>query len=336
MKHIRILPLLIVASLTACTKETKEFFTRNFYCFDTFVTIKIKQKYEENAENALDRLQEECENLDAVFDAYKERDCTNVYTLNKTNDKIEISKDLYNAFAVAETNKQIARYFNPLVGSLSNKWKEALEQNKILSDEVIQQELEKINNSSLTLSEGNGHYFVQRNGDALVDVGAIAKGYAIDRMQSWLPAFAPSNDYIADAGTSSIVLGTNSVKKDNVEEGKYVIKIKDLSKDTYLHLSNCYVSTSGISEQKTVINNETYSHIINPETGSAKSLYDSVIVISDLKNQFNGTIGDMLSTSLMVSTLDEIKLAEMGAKVKVVVIKDDNVLYKSEGLELFS
>ena len=334
MKNIRILPLLLVASLSACTSEKREFFLRNFYCFDSFVNIKIKHEYEELAENALDRLQGDCEDLDLLFDAYKEREYANVYTLNHTNDKVEIHKDLYNLFAIFYS-QGIAKYCNPLIGSLSNKWKQALEQNKVLSDEVIRDELEKINGSTLILSERNGLCYAQRIGDALVDVGAIAKGYANDRLQRLLPAYTPTKDYLVDAGASSILLGTNSIKRDGVEEGKYVVKIKDLSKETYLHLNNCYISTSGISEQKTVIDNVTYSHIINPTTGSAVSLYDSVIVISNFDNEFNGAIGDMLSTSFMMSTLDDIKAAEQSANVQVVVIKDDSVLYKSESLELF-
>ena len=336
MKLMKILPLILVASLTACSNnQEKGYYSNNFYSFDTFVSIKIKHEYKELAENALGRMQELCEGLDKQFDAYNKRDVTSIYDLNRTNDKVQISKDLYTLLAVTRDNQQKAKYFNLLVGSLSNKWKEALEKNTVLSNEIIIEELKKINESSLELSEESGHYFAQRTGEALIDVGAIAKGFALDRIQNFLPAYVPTNDYLVDAGTSSILLGTSAKERKGVEEGKYVVRIKELSKNTYLHLNNCYLSTSGISEQKAVIDGVTYSHIINPSTGSAESLYDVVLVISNFNYAFNGTIGDMLSTSLMMSSLDEIKEVENNEKVKVVVIKDDKVLYKSESIELF-
>ena len=336
MKLMKVLPLMLVASLTTCSNnQEKGYYSSNFYSFDTFVNIKIKHEYKELAENALGRMQEICEDLDKNFDAYKQRDITCLYDLNKTNDQIQIGKDLYTLLAVAKDNQEKAKYFNPLVGSLSNKWKEALEKNTVLSDEVIKEELKKIEKSSLELSSESGQYFAKRTGEALIDVGAIAKGYALDRLQKNLPAYVPTNDYLVDAGTSSILLGTSARQRQGVEEGKYVIKIKELSKETYLHLNNCYISTSGTSEQKTIIDGVTYSHIVDPFTGSAKSLYDAVIVISDFNNEFNGTIGDMLSTSFMMSSLDEIKAVEASSKVKVVVIKDDSVLYKSESIELY-
>ena len=50
--------------------------------------------------------------------------------------------------------------------------------------------------------------------------------------------------------------------------------------------------------------------------------YDSVIVISD-----EGYLGDALSTSMMMNTLDEIKEIETSQNVKTIVIKDGQILY---------
>ena len=129
-----------------------------------------------------------------------------------------------------------------------------------------------------------------------------------------------------NAGNSSILLGNNR------NGSTFKVKLKDL-KDTYLYLKDSYVSTSGISEQKTTIDGVNYSHIINPKTGSAVSLYDTVIVVAN-GDYGNGALGDVLATSFMMSELEEIKEAEKEIGVNVIVIKDDKILYKSESIEL--
>ena len=334
MKLLRILPLLLVASLTACSNEI--YYEDTTYLFHTHVSYKIKGyrgytglKTEGEAVNAL-------KEVDAYTDAYQKRDIVGIYDLNHTNEKIEISKDLYRLLAFCQDVQQKAKYFNPLIGSLSNKWKEALANKQVLSDEVIQEELAKINASSLILDNTNsvGKYYAQRVGDALIDLGAIAKGYALDRAEDVLSVYSTTDDYLINAGSSSILLGTNTQKKKSVEEGNYVIKIKELSKDTYLHCNKSFISTSGISEQKTIIDNDTYSHIVNPLTGSAKPLYDAVIVINSTIGFMNGSLGDALSTSLMMSSLEEIKEVEEKENIEVIIIKDDDVLYKSDSVEL--
>ena len=335
MKLIKVLPLLLVASLTACS-STEDYTQETFYYFDTYLTMKAKNSNGHHNSSLVSRIKDICEHTDKVADLYKKSDVTGVYDLNHTNEKIEIDRDFYRLLSIAKEAQEVAPYFDPLVGSLSTKWKDSLAKHEVLSDEAIQEELAKINSSSLNLESISGKYYAQRTGQALLDLGAIAKGYVLDRCQDALPAYAPSNDYIVNAGNSSILLGTNSVKKKGAEEGEYVVKIKELSKETYLHLKNSFISTSGISEQKTVISSKTYSHIINPADGSAINLYDAVIVISDITKEITtGSFGDALSTSFMVSSLNEIKETEKTAKVKVIVIKNDSVLYQSEGLELY-
>lgn len=332
-KLFNILPLLLVVSLTACTNE--EYFTGTFYCFDTHVSMKLKNTKGYPGLKTMAEITNICEEIDKEADSYLKRDVVGVYDLNQTNEKIEISKNLHRLLSFSLNASKKAKYFNPLVGSLSNKWKESLAKNEVLSNTVIQEELAKINSSNLTLSSEGNAYYAQRTGEALIDLGAIAKGYALDRLQDCLPAYVPSNDYLINAGDSSVLLGTNSAKRKGANEGEYVLKIKGLSKAKYLHYKNRFISTSGTSEQKTVINNVTYSHIVNPLKGGAESLYDTVMVISDVETYENGSLGDALSTSFMMSSLEEIKEAEKNNNIEVIVIKDDDILYQSASVTIY-
>lgn len=327
-RTFKLLPLVVVASLTACDIATR-YHSDTLYCFDTTVIVESKE-YHGLMYNVV--VQEQtCQiikDVDAISDAYKKREVTNIFDLNQTNEKIEISEDLYWLLHECQELERIASNFNPLIGSLSNKWKKALEENKVLSNDMIEEELTKINNSQLVISmTGDNKYFAQRKGDALIDVGAIAKGFALDQCQVFLRKHAePDYEYMINAGNSSILLGNNR------KGSTFKVKLKDL-KDTYLYLKDSYVSTSGISEQKTTIDGVNYSHIINPKTGSAVSLYDTVIVVAN-GDYGNGALGDVLATSFMMSDLEEIKQSEKEIGINVIVIKDDKILYKSESIEL--
>ena len=78
------------------------------------------------------------------------------------------------------------------------------------------------------------------------------------------------------------------------------------------------------------IDGVTYSHIINPFTGSAINKNDAVIVIND-----KGYLGDALSTSMMLSTIDEIVALEESLKVKTIVIKDNKIIHKHEDIKIY-
>ena len=326
-RTFKLLPLLLVVSLTACEREIHDC---SFYCFDTMVVVHINGA----KKTPYKQINKICENIEALADSHHKRDVVGVYNLNLTNDKVEINKDLYDLLYWTKKSEECAPYFNPLVGSLSKKWKDALDNKQVLSDEVIQAELATISSSSLEISKSDGAYYAQRTGTAQIDLGAIAKGYALYLCQDYLDNdyfFGDGGDYIVNAGSSSVILG----KKYSAEDF-YTVKISDLSTPSYLHLKEVAISTSGISEQGVKIGDTIYSHIINPTTGSAINNFDTVIVINDVNAYGNAALGDALSTSLMLSTLEEVAQAENDLGVRIIAIKDDEIKYKSESLEIYN
>ena len=347
-KLLKLLPLVLVASLTACDNyRFEDNYNQPLLVFGTVVTIKMQIKNHYNGLKAFADIIHILEKYDELADT-KERENTNVYTLNHTNEKVEISEDFYYLLKKANELKQSVKYFNPLMGSLSNKWKVALNFNNeyehepgVLTDEIVQEELAKINSSELVLEETEQGFYAQRNGEALIDLGAMAKGYALDKCVEYLSQHtAHTEDYLINAGNSSILLGKNSQTNEtwkglNYEDGIYVVNVKHIyNAESNLRIFNSYISTSGISEQNVKIGEETYSHIINPTTGNAISNYDQVVVING-NSWGNGVLGDALSTSLMMSSEEEIKEAEKDFEIKVIATKNGNIVYKSDGVTLY-
>ena len=306
-----VFPLLISSLLVSCSSEIK----KNSFYFGTYTETKLFEGTEEDLNNINKIFQK----IDKLTDNYLKRDVNNVYSINNTNEKVKVDTTLYKLLDLSfSTDLSSLNYFNPLCGSLSKKWKESLANKKVLSESVITSELTKISSTTFSLLGKNE---VQRVGEAEIDLGAVAKGYALDKVKEYLDA-KKYTKYLVDAGMSSILLGEKN------GGGNYNIEITDL-KDSYLSLKNCVISTSSISQQNTRIDDKIYTHIINPKNGSAISKHDAVIVISN-----SGYLGDILSTDFMNESLDSIKKLEKKFKVKSIVIKNQKVVYKNAGLEV--
>ena len=316
MKNRSILPILLTTIFTSCSSNVNPIESKIF-CFDTYVEVKLYQGDKGNLKDIEDIVN----TYDRLTDNYKTRDVNNVYSINQTNEEVEIDEALFDLLDLSIRMSNFdGSYFNPLCGSLAKKWKDSLDKKEVLSQEIIDEEVDKIVNTHLGFSSGDK---VQRIGEAEIDLGGIAKGYTLDKVQDYLKS-KQLTQYLINGGSSSILLGEKTTK-----DGLFNVGLKDVH-NAYLKLKNCFVSTSSISEQSAVIDGVTYSHIINPHTGSAISVNDAVIVVSN-----NGALGDVLSTSMMMNTIDEIKTLETKFDVQTIVVKNGNIIYQSESLEVF-
>ena len=78
------------------------------------------------------------------------------------------------------------------------------------------------------------------------------------------------------------------------------------------------------------MNDITYSHIINPFTGSAISKHETVIVLNE-----DATLMDVYSTVFMMLETSEITKIANENSFKVIVVDDGKVTYKNSEIELY-
>jgi FAD:protein FMN transferase len=109
-----------------------------------------------------------------------------------------------------------------------------------------------------------------------LDLGGIAKGYAIDRAAEKLKSSGILNFLVSGGGDIS-VSGLNS------EREKWVVGIKSPRDESILSekiiVSDLCVATSGDYERYKIIDGIRYHHIINPKTGYPPTLSQSSTVI---------------------------------------------------------
>ena len=311
MKAKLLLLPIIAVSLSSCEKEING----NSFYFDTYCEIRLYEGKDEDL-NAINKI---FTKIDKLTDNYSPRDLNNIYKINNTNENIIIEPELYEVLRLSFSSElSTLNMFNPLCGSLSKKWKESLANKLVLDDGSISSEIAKMNSTHLEFVDEST---VKKVGEAEIDLGAVAKGYALDKAKQYLDSKQHKN-YLIDVGSSSILLGEKSGGEN------FKIKISNLN-SSYINAKNCFVSTSSRSRQKVELKGNIYSHIINPVSGSAINEHDAVIVLSQ-----SGYLGDILSTNFVNESLDSIKSLESIFDVKSIVIDNGEITYKNEGIEV--
>ncbi len=135
--------------------------------------------------------------------------------------------------------------------------------------------------------------------EASVDVGAIAKGYASERIYNLIASRGLSG-YAINLGGNLRVVGT----KPNGEGWVSGIQNPDKNaEDPYVDritISDSALVTSGVYERFYVVGGVQYHHIINKDTLMPERNYLSVTVHTE-----SGTVADALSTALFNMSIDE-------------------------------
>ena len=161
--------------------------------------------------------------------------------------------------------------------------------------------------------------------DVKIDLGGIAKGYAVKQCLELLKV-AGIKHALVSAGGDTGLLGDRrgrpwyvGIKHPRAEE-KTAVK---------LPLSNESISTSGDYERYFIEDGVRYHHIINPKTGDSARKVVSVSIIGK-----DPTYVDALSTTVFVKGLQEgMAFIEKLAGYEAIIIDNQQTLHVSKGLQ---
>jgi len=199
------------------------------------------------------------------------------------------------------------------VCAFSNVNTEASGRSEIPSEQAIRETLPLVDYRRLILKDGTAYLPV--NGMA-VDLGGIAKGYAVDRAFD-LCRREGLEDFIVDLSGNLQVAGVPH------REESWKIGVRDpFDRSSTLGRiamqSGTAVASSGSYERFVVIACRRYSHVIDPRSGYPVEGTAGVTVLAQ-----NATTADGLSTSFFVRGLAGAKeLLERCAPAEVLIVPD--------------
>ena len=217
--------------------------------------------------------------------------------------------------------------FDPSVGPLVSLWGINSENPRVPSLEEIETLLPLVNWEDVELRQNTREVFLKNYGMAL-DLGAIAKGYAVDEAASILKK-AGIKRAIIDLGGDIYVLGK---RKDGTPWRVGVQNPNGTRKDVMgiSRVTNKAVVTSGVYERFFEADGKRYHHIFSPFEGyPAGGGLLSVTVIAD-----DSINADALSTAVFVLGYEEgMKLLKSFPGAQAVFIFDDNSVTLTPGAD---
>jgi len=179
--------------------------------------------------------------------------------------------------------------FDVAYAPLRALWRKAQERGALPTQEELQDTLKRVGSDKLILTGDSARFSVA---GMEVDLGGIAKGYAIDLAAEAMKK-AGAESGIVDLGGNMFLIGRRG------DSQKWQVQVRDPRKGEhapiYLRLENVAVSTSGDYARFFRVGEKTYSHIVDPHTGWPVSAIPSATVVAP-----DATTADALSTAISV------------------------------------
>lgn len=267
--------------------------------FDTVTTVVGRADSEAAFQATVNTFRGELERYHRLFDIYHDYDgLVNLKTVNDMAATAPVIVDPVildlltdcKTYAVATGG-----VFNPAMGSILRLWHDARENglndpaNAALPDEAaLREAAEHIDPDDIILDrEASTVFFADP--DLRLDVGAIAKGWAVERACRNTPS-----GLLVSVGGNVCATGPKD------EQGTpWAVGIRDpRDNSAFLHVLNIpsgAVVTSGSYQRAYAVNGKLYHHIIDPATGYPGDRWTSVSVVCP-----DSGLADVLSTSLFL------------------------------------
>ena len=201
--------------------------------------------------------------------------------------------------------------FDITVGPLSGLWRNARKSQQFPTNAAINEARKRIGFNKVQLDSGAQTItFLQSN--MQLDMGAIAKGYAADKVLALLKSFGITNALV-DAGGDMVAFGMPPQKK-GWTIGINVPGQQEKLLERKLVLSNKAVATSGDAFQYMLHEGKKYAHIIDARTGYGVTFQRNVTVVAP-----TATTADWLATACSILTLDQVKILAKKYKSEVLI-----------------
>ncbi len=336
MKKITVF-LIALVFLTACSskpKNTLQQFSKSTITagFDTTITIIGFAKSEDKFDELFEKGRQKFWHYHELFDIYNNYDgINNMKTINDNAGKeaVKVDEEIIDMLITAKKYSDISEYFNVTYGSVFKVWHEYREEGidlnvkgepgRIPTEEELLEAAEHVGWDLIEIDEQAQTVYI-KDEKASLDVGAIAKGLATEKVALYLEEEGLEHGIISGGGN----IRTINQKPD----GPWKIGIQEPSpaKDApsldILSIDKSYsVVTSGDYQRTYYGPDEVpYSHLINPKTLWPQTSFRSVSIVME-----SSTLADIFSTSMFMMEYDD----------GVAFIDEYNKKYPEDRLDVF-
>ncbi|MFC4698765.1 FAD:protein FMN transferase [Glaciecola siphonariae] len=313
---------LLVLAITSHTVKAK-WQERSEGIMGTNIRAEVFHQNDELRQRALSQVMIEMERINQLMSPYI--DSSELSLLNRTASlaPVKVSDEMFYVLGLsAQLSELTLGAFDITFASVGYLYD--YRQKRRPEDAQIGSLLSAINYRHVELNEANQTVFFAHP-DVKIDLGGIAKGYAVDKAIEALEAMGIKHALVT-AGGDTRLLGDRLGKP-------WVVGIRDprdKSKQAVLiPLEDAAMSTSGDYERYFEEDGKRFHHILSPKTGKSSYHVQSVSVIGP-----ESVYNDALSTAVFVMGVEEgLGLINALPDFEAIVMDNQRRMHYSKGLE---
>lgn len=238
---------------------------------------------------------------------------------------VQVDPDVFAMIEASQEYYVLTRgAFDITVGPLMDLWGFGKNEQHVPDAQELEQALSLVGGNKLVLDKNNRTVFLTQPGMSL-DLGAVAKGYALEKAAGVLQQSGITRALI-NAGGNVRVIG------EKAKDTPWKVGIQDPRASSVLigvlDLDNEAATTSGDYNRTFTVDGKQYHHIISPLTGFPANSSISVTVITP-----DAFKGDLLSTALfLLDPAEALKLAETLPDTEAIIVNSQKKILTTTGL----
>ena len=355
---LSLLSLSMMMIMTGCSKKYELMSHYITGPFDTITTYMSYVSSEDEFNEQCDYIEEQLNYYDQLFDKYNTYNgMNNLKTVNDNAGKkaIEVDQPLIDLLNLSiERNQKISSKVNIAFGSVINIWHDYREEAEshdgvgtVPSDEELENANQHTSIDSIEIDEKKKTVYIN---DALasIDVGATAKGYAIELIKDGLIEMGVDN-FLLSGGGNVASHGQRKIQKEgefylddcadkfcvgieSPQDGNYAASADDpdSENEAVLVVQGESIVTSGDYQRfYQDVNGVRYHHLIDPETLYPAVHFRSVSIITE-----DSGLADFLSSAVFLMEYEEgLKLVNSLDGVEAIWLLEDGKIRMSDGLK---
>jgi FAD:protein FMN transferase len=316
----RLLPLLVVLLLPALARAEWHF--REEAIMGTRVAVELWSEDAALAQRAMDAVIEEMRRTDELMSTYKPQSQLSQVNAHASARPVPVDAEIIEVVERALAMSRLSGgAFDITYASVGYLYDYRTHQRP--SDQQIAAALPGVDYRQVQVNRDASTIRFMRDG-VRIDLGGIAKGYAVDRSVEHLRRLGIEHAMV-NAGGDTRLLGDRRGKP-------WVVGIRDPRSDggvvMRLPLADEALSTSGDYERYFEADGVRYHHILVPGTGrSARGVRSATVIGAD------ATLTDALSTTVFVLGVERgMQLIGQLPGVEAVIVDDEGRIFYSDGL----
>lgn len=334
--------LVAVMTLAGCAggSQLKEFEVKYLDCFDTITTVTVCMENEEQFRELEPDIHGLLLEYHQLFDIYNTYDgINNIKTINDNAGikPVEVDREIMNLLEFSIKASELTDgKVNVAMGSVLSIWHDYRSAG-LLKPEFAQipdkTQLEQANHDTdirqIEIDHGKSTVYLPDLSMKL-DVGAVAKGYAVEKLCRLLRERGVQSAIVSAGGN----VQTIGVRADGTPWRVGIQNPDTSSSKAYLHalrLEDMALVTSGTYQRFYTVDGVRYHHIINPDTLMPWNEYEAVTILSR-----DSAMADALSTAVFNMKLEQgQELIESLEDTEAIWVMPDGTEVYSSGFEAY-